>query len=139
MTSTPISAASTRLSQDIDLIRYQGCRSLKSFGKGPFTPKLGSTKSNKDTQNCGNCGRIHLPQQCPAFGKCCWNCNNQNHFAEVCRQCKHVHALVTSMASTELPSLSDFYINGMSTLAGRRHTGHEARRLLVFEHQHRWP
>ena len=44
------------------------------------------------------------------------NCNKQNHFAEGCRQSKNVHTLATSTASTELLSLSDLYIDGMSTL-----------------------
>ena len=116
MTLTPTSAASTGLSQDIDLIRHQGRHSLKSAGKGPFASKPGSTKSNKHTQNCGNYVRIHQPRQCPVFGKCCRNCNKQNHFADACRQSKRVHALAMSTASIELPSLSDLYIDGMSTL-----------------------
>jgi len=98
------------------LIRRQGCCSLKSDGKCPFAPKHGSTTSNKHTQNCGNCGHIHQPRQCPAFRKCCRNCNKQNHFTEVCRQSKHVHSLATSTASTKLPSFRDLYIDGVSTL-----------------------
>lgn len=38
-------------------------------------------------QACGYCGRMHdvsKRENCPAFGKKCYNCNKQNHFANVC-------------------------------------------------------
>jgi len=37
---------------------------------------------------CHFCGGTHLPDKlkCPAYGKVCRNCGNQNHFQSVCRQ-----------------------------------------------------
>jgi hypothetical protein len=34
---------------------------------------------------CGNCGTVHEPRQCPAYGKECGKCHNKGHFAKWCR------------------------------------------------------
>ena len=44
---------------------------------GPATP---------ETRECGNCGRVHPPRHCPAFGKLCYRCGRNNHLARLCRQ-----------------------------------------------------
>ena len=34
---------------------------------------------------CSRCGRIHRPQECPAYGKTCRNFGGKNHFESVCK------------------------------------------------------
>jgi hypothetical protein len=34
---------------------------------------------------CGNCGTVHEPRQCPAYGKECGKCHKMGHFAKWCR------------------------------------------------------
>ena len=36
-------------------------------------------------KSCGNCGRVHEPKSCPAYGKKCNNCHKLGHFAKLCR------------------------------------------------------
>lgn len=41
---------------------------------------------NSDTNtSCGNCGTVHPPKSCPAFGRQCNACSKPNHFAAQCR------------------------------------------------------
>ena len=40
-------------------------------------------------KTCGNCGTIHLPKACPAYGKDCSACHKRNHFAAYCRFSKN--------------------------------------------------
>ncbi|XP_053104922.1 uncharacterized protein K02A2.6-like [Hemicordylus capensis] len=35
-------------------------------------------------KECSQCGIIHKPQRCPAFGKTCYKCGKKNHFANMC-------------------------------------------------------
>merc|ERR1712074_195814 len=50
---------------------------------------------------CQNCGTQHPAKQCPAFGKTCFGCGKQNHFAKVCRKPKRA-SLNTVLATLEL-------------------------------------
>ena len=34
---------------------------------------------------CGQCGQIHKPKECPAYGQKCLICHKLHHFAKVCR------------------------------------------------------
>ena len=34
---------------------------------------------------CRKCGQLHLPRECPAWGKKCRKCRNKNHFTTCCR------------------------------------------------------
>ena len=44
---------------------------------------------------CRYCGGIHVPQQCPVYGKMCANCGKMGHYKKVCRSRKDhvVHEL----------------------------------------------
>ena len=44
-------------------------------------PDTGKPPNN----SCGNCGRVHEPKSCPAYGKKCNNCHKLGHFAKLCR------------------------------------------------------
>ena len=59
------------------------------FGRRPRGNK-GDNKGDTDesTKACGNCGRIHDPNNCFARGKTCDNCGRRNHFAALCRSGK---------------------------------------------------
>lgn len=47
---------------------------------------LGSKQKQKESnKKCKNCGRIHAPKKCPAFGQKCENCGKLNHWKKVCR------------------------------------------------------
>jgi hypothetical protein len=35
--------------------------------------------------SCGNCGRVHEPKSCPAYGKKCNNCRKLGHYAKLYR------------------------------------------------------
>ena len=41
-------------------------------------------QNSTSQQPCRYCGRIHLPRQCPAYGKTCMECNKIGHFCIVC-------------------------------------------------------
>ena len=36
--------------------------------------------------HCKNCGLLHAPRSCSAFGKTCFKCKKNNHFAKYCHQ-----------------------------------------------------
>ena len=51
-------------------------------------------------RQCRYCGRIHVPRQCPAYGKTCAGCGKTVHFRKVCqskRDCA-VHELEVDVA-----------------------------------------
>ena len=56
------------------------------FGRRPRGGNKGDT--DESTKACGNCGRIHDPNNCFARGKTCNNCGRRNHFAALCRSGK---------------------------------------------------
>ena len=39
---------------------------------------------------CHNCGDIHAPLRCPAYGKTCFKCGNLNHWSKYCRRTKQM-------------------------------------------------
>ena len=52
----------------------------KSRAPTQDSPKYQGKKS------CGNYGRLHLPRQCPAYGKTCLSCGKGGgHYAKLCR------------------------------------------------------
>ena len=47
-----------------------------------------NNRVSETNKRCGNCGRIHDPDNCIARGKTCGNCGRLNHIAAVCRSGK---------------------------------------------------
>ena len=43
-------------------------------------------------RQCRYCGGIHVPRQCPPYGKTCTGCRRSGHFRKVC-QSKRDHAV----------------------------------------------
>ena len=83
----------------------------KADAHGVTETRLGGSKSSKQTSQrhhghayqtnpsqtgCGNCGRVHPPQQCPAFGKSCRSCGLKNHFERLCRKTNQNQASTSS-------------------------------------------
>ena len=62
--------------------------SVVSFRKKFQRPRGKKGDTDDSTKECGNCGRIHEPNNCVARGKTCGNCGKLNHFAAVCRSGK---------------------------------------------------
>ncbi|XP_046857694.1 uncharacterized protein K02A2.6-like [Xenia sp. Carnegie-2017] len=61
---------------------------LKHGYKGKFhnqKSKNNKPENGRSPKKCGNCGRIHEPKSCPAYGKKCNNCQKLGHFAKYCR------------------------------------------------------
>ena len=58
------------------------------FGRRPRGNKGDKGDTDESTKACGNCGRIHDPNNCFARGKTCDNCGKRNHFAALCRSGK---------------------------------------------------
>ena len=56
--------------------------------KKPWRPRGKKGDTGESTKECGNCRRIHEPNNCFARGKLCGNCGRLNHFAAVCRSGK---------------------------------------------------
>ena len=62
--------------------------SAVNFRKKPWRPRGKKGDTGESTKECGNCGRIHEPNNCFARGKLCGNCGRLKHFAAVCRSGK---------------------------------------------------
>ena len=96
--------ADLSLEKAIDICRAaeQSKRQLKSFSEKPASnidhvrakptfQKRGSAgdrhshKPQQQQKTCGNCGRLHGPKACPAYGKKCNTCSKIGHFAKLCR------------------------------------------------------
>ena len=43
-----------------------------------------------DSPKCDKCGLRHKPKECPAFGKQCYRCGKDNHYARLCHRAKKV-------------------------------------------------
>ena len=83
--------------------------------------------------SCGQCGRMHKPRECPAYGQRCSICHKYNHFARVCRsrnqpgittkpqpattQKKRIHTVADDNEVTEpeaMLSMDALQVHGMS-------------------------
>jgi len=41
---------------------------------------------------CGNCGRMHPHNRCPAYGLTCYNCLRAHHIRRMCRSAPHYYS-----------------------------------------------
>lgn len=71
-------------------------------------------------KKCYFCGRSHKIRECPAYGKYCRNCNQKNHFADVCKskQINQINPLTDSIDSYEnidetSESVSNLFVNSV--------------------------
>ena len=70
-------------------------------------------------QPCRYCSRIHMSQQCSAYGKMCTRCGKMGHYKKVCRSKSNhaVHELQVKMAQDsqdeeiETVSINSIYLN----------------------------
>ena len=51
-------------------------------------PSFSASNTSVSNKPCRFCDLVHLPRQCPAYGKTCRKCGKYNHFAVVCRSFK---------------------------------------------------
>ena len=47
---------------------------------------------SRSMTKCGNCGSVHPPKKCPAYGKECFSCKKRGHFKQFCRSSQHNHS-----------------------------------------------
>ena len=74
------------------------------------------------TKSCGNCGRVHKPESCPARGKTCNNCKKTNHFAAVCRgKKKRTTTSVQAVEESDSDETEEVYVNSDIAVCMRRH------------------
>uniref|UniRef100_A0A8C1X2E4 Gypsy retrotransposon integrase-like protein 1 n=1 Tax=Cyprinus carpio TaxID=7962 RepID=A0A8C1X2E4_CYPCA len=59
----------------------------------PAVHKQMTAPTRAHSKNCGKCGRIHMPRQCPAYNEVCKKCGKKNHFALVCKSKPKMDAL----------------------------------------------
>ncbi|XP_011863238.1 PREDICTED: cellular nucleic acid-binding protein homolog [Vollenhovia emeryi] len=76
------------------------------MGKGFSKPQ----KSGEQTLECIQCGTVHKPNQCPAWGVQCNRCKKLNHFTKNCKfsyiinctKCGMSHVVIRCPAYGEL-------------------------------------
>ena len=86
---------------------------VKKYTK-PFKPQA-SIKSQPGSNistiinSCKFCGRSHKRGECPAYGRKCHKCKNQNQFAKFCQN-KYVHQVAHDYSSSSEDENSEFFI-----------------------------
>lgn len=74
-------------------------------------------QTGKIIKECSRCGREHLINQCPAFGKSCNNCKYLNHFANMCKnQNKRINSI-----SYEKKGEDSVVINSINSINNYKH------------------
>ena len=76
-------------STEVDIV------SNKKGFKGPgHKPSRGRQQHShsKSMTNCRNCGSVHPPKKCPAYGKECFSCKNKGYFKQFCCSSQHKHS-----------------------------------------------
>lgn len=120
----------------IDICRAQelSVKQLKSLKSDEHSPSVAAVKTSSSKQgysqtkpkikqkhykpskpapvdSCRNCGRVHEPKACPAYGQNCNYCQKRNHFATCCLS-KKKHA--RKVHTVELPeSDEEFFIGSL--------------------------
>jgi len=72
----------------VDRLQQKSSKSHRHFEKR--THKQG-TASGETGKECGRCGRNHMKDKCPAWGKKCLKCGKNGHFAKMCKTKKPVN------------------------------------------------
>jgi hypothetical protein len=54
-------------------------------GSTNFSVRSRDSRSHDFRQFCGNCGRVHPPNRCPAYGLRCYGCSRMHHIRRMCR------------------------------------------------------
>ncbi|CAB4024811.1 retrotransposon-like family member retr-1, partial [Paramuricea clavata] len=77
--------------KQVKLLSDQSSANVDALGKDQRKHRNFRNHNNKPengkppNKSCGNCGRVHEPKSCPAYGKKCNNCQKLGHFAKLCR------------------------------------------------------
>ena len=69
-------------------------RQIQDLTPSPATSTIDAVSNNRCHKQCGNCGSIHAPCKCPAYGTTCSRYKKKNHWRQVC------HLGSSSTAST---------------------------------------
>lgn len=63
--------------------------------------------------NCHNCGKNHVLNNCRAYGRVCCKCGKRNHFANLCEYSKKVYQVcsqpVIIFEQSDMPSLNSSF------------------------------
>ena len=57
-----------------------------------FSVRSRDSHSRDFRQFCGNCGRVHPPNRCPAYGLRCFGCSRLHHIRRMCRSARHYYS-----------------------------------------------
>ena len=92
---------------------YGGEASGKSKSYSKTSGKSSSKSSSKRQFKCRNCGNTHGLNECPAYGKKCYNCQNMHHYKQFCPN-KSVHA-VNEAESESCDSSDELFVGAIKT------------------------
>ena len=74
-----------------------------------------SIQAEAQEYNCKKCGYRHVPRTCPAFRKKCKICNEENHFAKMCKQRKVAECAVNiKEPESEDEHNSELYVSSIT-------------------------
>lgn len=88
--------AGTGGGSDADGVGLNNLAAMQDHSSDKYFSKSEKQQQQKETMVCFNCGlRWHIKVRCPAEGKTCLKCGEQNHFARVCRSTEKTLGSVT--------------------------------------------
>ncbi|GBL80181.1 hypothetical protein AVEN_29157-1 [Araneus ventricosus] len=99
-------AETSKLQAQVYFTEERSIDAIKRFKSSPEVKPRATVQANKLRQpakrqssgrKCHYCGSHHVPGRCPAYGKRCWRCGKQNHFARVCKS-KSVNRVCQNIA-----------------------------------------
>lgn len=86
----------------------RGRGSRRAGGHSYTSQHRGGHTSLSNSFKCGNCGRSHAQNNCPARGKTCRKCGKRNHFAAVCRSSNSNVSEITELETPFFLGAIDF-------------------------------